>query len=137
MQRLNKTDARRTDALGFLLRASSFSQETIFPREPLVVWERDFSTLLRIWRGYGSQMLGAPGDRSWLPWVRGWVGQLVSRWRVLWDLFGMFEQYRLSAARHLCVSMRTLILRCGLSSDHNNVARLLVSCPDALYMCKC
>lgn len=31
--------------------------ETIFPREPLVVWERDFSTLLRIWRGYGSQIL--------------------------------------------------------------------------------
>lgn len=29
----------------------------MFPREPTVVWERDFSSLVRIWLGYGSQIL--------------------------------------------------------------------------------
>ncbi|CAE7528426.1 TSR3 [Symbiodinium sp. CCMP2592] len=31
--------------------------ETLFPRQPLVVWEREYSSLVRIWRCYGSQIL--------------------------------------------------------------------------------
>ncbi|CAE7334040.1 TSR3, partial [Symbiodinium sp. KB8] len=31
--------------------------ETLFPRQPLVVWEREYSSLVRIWRCYGSQKL--------------------------------------------------------------------------------
>lgn len=33
------------------------SWEAMFPREPTVLWERDFSSLVRLWLGYGSQIL--------------------------------------------------------------------------------
>eukprot|EP00435_Cladocopium_sp_Y103_P061672 s376_g23.t1 len=33
------------------------SWEAMFPREPTVLWERDFSSLVRVWLGYGSQIL--------------------------------------------------------------------------------
>jgi len=33
------------------------SWEAMFPRAPMVVWEREFASLVRIWLGYGSQIM--------------------------------------------------------------------------------
>ena len=41
------------------------SKETLFPRQPLVVWEREYSSLVRIWRCYGSQKLATKTLWKW------------------------------------------------------------------------